>query len=109
MESINLLPVIARASGRSSKHQRSPWLLDAPPSEHDHRVREGKAIILLDGKLIVEVDGVTHGSEREALRDAQRTLVLDSLGFRVIRVANVDIYENLAGVLEMIYHELCHD
>ncbi|MFY9736599.1 MAG: endonuclease domain-containing protein, partial [Rhodoplanes sp.] len=65
--------------------------------------------VTLDGKLIVEVDGVTHSSERETLRDAQRTLVLDSLGFRVIRVTNVDIYENLAGVLEMIYHELCHD
>jgi len=49
--------------------------------------------VTLDGKLIVEVDGVTHSSERETLRDAQRTLVLDSLGFRVIRVTNVDIYE----------------
>jgi very-short-patch-repair endonuclease len=65
--------------------------------------------VTLDGKLMVEVDGVTHRSESETLRDAQRTLVLDSLGFRVIRVTNVDIYENLAGVLEMIYHELCHD
>ena len=66
-------------------------------------------LVTLDGKLIVEVDGVTHSSERETLRDAQRTIVLDSLGFRVIRVTNVDIYENLAGVLEMIYHEPCHD
>ncbi|MEZ5890357.1 MAG: DUF559 domain-containing protein [Xanthobacteraceae bacterium] len=29
--------------------------------------------VTLDGKLIVEVDGVTHGSQRETLRDAQRT------------------------------------
>ncbi|HVY56565.1 MAG TPA: DUF559 domain-containing protein [Xanthobacteraceae bacterium] len=58
--------------------------------------------VSLDGKLIVEVDGATHGTEEEIASDAARTRVLVSLGFHVVRVTNVDVYDNLAGVLEMI-------
>jgi very-short-patch-repair endonuclease len=62
--------------------------------------------VTLDGKLIVEVDGATHGSSSEVGRDAERTRILESLGFHVVRVTNVDVYENIDGVLEMIGHEL---
>jgi very-short-patch-repair endonuclease len=58
--------------------------------------------VTIDGKLIVEVDGVTHGSDPAAARDAERTTMLESLGFHVVRITNVDVYENLDGVLEMI-------
>ena len=39
---------------------------------------------------------------RRCGRDAERTRVLESLGFLVVRVTNIDVYENLDGVLEMI-------
>jgi very-short-patch-repair endonuclease len=58
--------------------------------------------VTLDGKLIVEVDGATHGSAAELARDAQRTSILESLGYAVVRVTNLDVYENMDGVLEMI-------
>ncbi len=58
--------------------------------------------VTIDGKLIVEVDGVTHDSEAAAVHDAERTAILESLGFHVVRVTNIDVYENLNGVLEMI-------
>jgi very-short-patch-repair endonuclease len=58
--------------------------------------------ITLDGKLIVEVDGATHGLSKEIVRDAERTRLLESLGFHLVRVTNVDVYENLEGVVEMI-------
>ena len=58
--------------------------------------------VTLDGRLIVEVDGATHGSDAEIARDAERTRVLESLGFHVIRVSNLDVFDNLTGVLEMI-------
>jgi very-short-patch-repair endonuclease len=58
--------------------------------------------VTIDGKLTVEVDGVTHGSDAAAARDAERTAILESLGFHVVRVTNTDVYENLNGVLEMI-------
>ena len=49
-----------------------------------------------------------HPSD-ETARDAERTCILDSLGFRVVRVTNIDVYENLEGVLEVIYRELHTD
>jgi very-short-patch-repair endonuclease len=58
--------------------------------------------VTLDGKLVVEVDGITHSTEQELARDQDRTRVLESFGFLVVRVTNVDVYENLDGVLEMI-------
>jgi len=58
--------------------------------------------VTLEGKLIVEVDGATHSTTGELRRDADRTRVLQSLGFIVVRVTNVELYENLEGVLEMI-------
>jgi len=58
--------------------------------------------VTLDGKLIVEVDGVTHSEPSEVERDEARSRVLESCGFLVVRVSNTDVYENLEGVLEMI-------
>jgi len=57
-------------------------------------------------KLIVEVDGGTHGLETEIAADEARTAVLQRLGYRVFRVTNEDVARNLAGVLDSILHEL---
>jgi very-short-patch-repair endonuclease len=61
--------------------------------------------VTLDGKLIVEVDGVTHSSPTEIERDKARTAVLEACGF-LVRVSNTDLYENLEGVLELIQTSL---
>ena len=53
-------------------------------------------------KLLVEVDGATHGTDDEIARDARRTAFLVGDGYRVIRVQNIDVFENLEGVLETI-------
>ena len=58
--------------------------------------------VTLDAKLVVEVDGATHSTDVELAHDAERTRVLELLGFQVVRVSNTDIYDNLDGVLEMI-------
>ncbi|WP_018182299.1 endonuclease domain-containing protein [Kaistia granuli] len=62
--------------------------------------------VTMAGRLVVEVDGATHGSDAERAHDAQRTEILRSLGFHILRVSNTDIYENLAGVAEAILREL---
>ncbi|MEJ2379513.1 MAG: DUF559 domain-containing protein [Pseudolabrys sp.] len=49
-----------------------------------------------------EVDGVTHSSTSEIARDTARTELLEAFGYHVVRVSNTDVYENLAGVLDMI-------
>ena len=56
----------------------------------------------LDGKLIVEVDGETHSTVKQLVRDEERTRILTSLRFHIARVTNVDVYENLEGVQELI-------
>jgi very-short-patch-repair endonuclease len=58
--------------------------------------------VTLDGKLIVEVDGVTHSEPAELARDTARTAALEACGFHIVRVSNTDVYDNLEGVLEMI-------
>jgi very-short-patch-repair endonuclease len=58
--------------------------------------------VSLDGRLIVKVDGATHSTEAELHQDAERTRALESCGFHVIRVSNVNAYDNLEGVLTFI-------
>jgi very-short-patch-repair endonuclease len=65
--------------------------------------------VTIDGKLIVEVDGITHAEPSELARDSARSDVLEACGFLVVRVSNTDVYENLEGVLEMIESTLRFD
>ena len=58
--------------------------------------------VTLAGKLVVEVDGVTHAEPSERARDKARSDVLEACGFHIVRVSNIDVYDNLDGVLEMI-------
>ncbi|WP_280949671.1 DUF559 domain-containing protein [Methylopila sp. 73B] len=55
-------------------------------------------------KLIVEIDGGQHAFEAE--RDDQRDAALSALGFRTLRFWNVDVDENIDGVLETIVRAL---
>ena len=52
-------------------------------------------------KLIVELDGSQHNGAGLA-KDARRTQVLESYGYRVIRFWNFEVHQNLVGVLESI-------
>jgi len=65
--------------------------------------------VTLDGKVIVEVDGVTHADPLELARDKARSDLLEACGFLVVRVSNTDVYKNLEGVLEMIETTLWSD
>jgi len=56
--------------------------------------------------LLIEVDGWRHGDQRNKLRDEARTRWLEREGFRVIRVWNNEIDQNINGVMEKIYAEI---
>jgi very-short-patch-repair endonuclease len=49
-------------------------------------------------KLIVEVDGESHGFEERIRHDERRDRWFESRGFRVLRFANDDVMKNLEGV-----------
>lgn len=51
-----------------------------------------------DHRLIIEADGIGHGS----LRDIDRDRWLSAQGFRVLRVANRDVLTNLPACLDAI-------
>ena len=53
-------------------------------------------------KLVLEVDGATHAEDHEIRRDRLRDSKLAQLGWTVLRVTNLDVYENLEGVLNAI-------
>ncbi len=53
-------------------------------------------------RLIVEVDGATHGTEAERRQDAMRTAALEAEGYGVLRFWNDDVFHNLPGVLDRV-------
>jgi very-short-patch-repair endonuclease len=59
-----------------------------------------------DARLVVEVDGATHSTDKEIARDSARSATLASQGFAVLRFTNDDVYRNLGGVLETVYARL---
>jgi very-short-patch-repair endonuclease len=62
--------------------------------------------VCLGSKLIIEVDGATHSTDREVWRDSERTRILEACGYHVMRFFNAEIYTNIDGVLETILAEL---
>ncbi|MGF1464206.1 MAG: endonuclease domain-containing protein [Maricaulaceae bacterium] len=56
----------------------------------------------IGARLVIEVDGATHCQRHEIAYDRRRDGRLARLGWRVLRVSNSDVYENLDGVLRAI-------
>jgi len=59
-------------------------------------------------KIVMEIDGGTHATDAEIASDEARSKALEVLGYRIFRAHNVDIYENLDGVLDTLL-EFIHD
>jgi very-short-patch-repair endonuclease len=53
-------------------------------------------------RLIVEIDGATHSTGDEIAADLRREAILREQGYRIIRVTNDDVFNNLDGVCETI-------
>jgi len=53
-------------------------------------------------KLIVEIDGGQHYSEDGLRKDKDRDNRLTSLGLRILRFSDREVFENIEGVLETI-------
>ncbi len=53
-----------------------------------------------DPMLVIEIDGETHGNANDY--DLKRTGYLEEQGYRVIRFTNVEVMQNMNGVLETL-------
>ena len=62
--------------------------------------------VCFEKKLVLEIDGNPHTQMEVKRNDNQRTLWLQSEGFRVLRFWNADILNNVEGVLEKIKDDL---
>ncbi|KDA03678.1 hypothetical protein HOC_04337 [Hyphomonas oceanitis SCH89] len=61
-----------------------------------------------EAKLIIELDGDTHGNPDQQAHDARRTAFLESQDWQVVRIWNSDLLENIDGVLDTIQLTLIH-
>jgi very-short-patch-repair endonuclease len=59
--------------------------------------------VCLERRLIIKLDGGQHA---ESFEDKHRDRALCALGYRVIRIWNNDVIENLDGVLQTLLSEL---
>jgi very-short-patch-repair endonuclease len=53
-------------------------------------------------KLVIELDGATHGTEAEIQRDQKRSAYLANQGYRVIRFTNTEVFETADDVIETV-------
>ncbi|HEX9532052.1 MAG TPA: DUF559 domain-containing protein [bacterium] len=62
--------------------------------------------VCLASRLIIEVDGDSHGNDSREALDAQRTAYIEKLGFRVLRFWNDYVLTDLDNVTETIFEAL---
>src|SRR5262249_21166673 len=60
-----------------------------------------------DARLIIELDGGQHDENK--VRDANRTEILEAMGYLVLRFWNNDVLRNTDGVLEEILRTINAD
>jgi hypothetical protein len=58
--------------------------------------------------VVIEVDGATHSTADEVVTDRQREDWLRNQGFRIRRYQNIEIVQNIEGVLSDIESVLAH-
>ena len=69
----------------------------------------GKYIVdflIPSARLVIEVDGSQHYSERGMKNDQQRDSFLRSEGYSILRYSNSDVMRNLSGVADDILDRL---
>jgi very-short-patch-repair endonuclease len=54
-------------------------------------------------RLVIELDGATHGTDEEQKYDQQREAYLRKCGWRIMRFTNSDVYTSLDFVVENIH------
>jgi very-short-patch-repair endonuclease len=57
-------------------------------------------------KLAIEIDGDSHFQPGEQEKDRARQQFIESTGVQFLRLRNVEVRENLKGVLDAIYRKI---
>ncbi len=59
-----------------------------------------------EAKLVIELDGSQHFSEKGIEQDAVRSEFLEQYGLKILRIANNEIFTNFEGVCTYIDYEV---
>jgi very-short-patch-repair endonuclease len=62
--------------------------------------------VCLQSRLVIEIDGDSHGDDKREALDAERDAFLAKSGFRVLRFGNHSVMTNVSGVAQAILEEL---
>ncbi len=57
-------------------------------------------------RLVIEIDGDTHYDEQAKKYDLNRTAYLETQGLKVVRFTNLDIMNNIDGVMIVLINLL---
>jgi very-short-patch-repair endonuclease len=88
------------------------WHLRRLPIEHSHFRRQATIGPYLadfachEQRLVIEVDGAQHNQPENVIRDTERSIYLQSQGYRILRFWNNDVLKNIDGVMEAILAEM---
>ena len=53
-------------------------------------------------RLVVELDGSGHYMQEQMQRDERRTAELEKMGLRIVRLCNLDVWQNFVGTCEYL-------
>ena len=108
-----LIPLAKSLRKNMTPQERKLWY--GFLSKHQMRFQRQKVIdnYIVDfychkAKLIIELDGSQHFTDRGEAYDNIRTEVLEKYGLSVLRISNLDITKNFSGVCECINDSLSH-
>ena len=103
----NLVPIAKTLRKNMTKEERRLWYdyLRSHPVRFSRQKVLGKYIAdfySAQAKLVIELDGSGHYTDKGQTDDAKRTAFLETYGLTVIRIPNNEVNGNFQGVCEYI-------
>lgn len=96
-----LEPAIAALGER----YRSQWLFMGLKTSSRAYIAD---FVLLDRKLIIEVDGASHNEPKQAMKDRENAIALHDLGWTIVRLTNEEVAADpKAALTRALSHPSC--
>ncbi|SIO03411.1 Very-short-patch-repair endonuclease [Parasphingorhabdus marina DSM 22363] len=112
MRDSRLLEFARRSRREMTEPETRMWLELRAKRFHGIKFRKQKVIgkyiadfSARDPMLVIEIDGDSHGVQREY--EERRTRYLEGQGYRVVRFTNEEVMTNLDGVLQRLGEIVC--
>ncbi len=103
----SIVPTAKMLRKNMTKEEKRLWydFLRAYPIRFSRQKVLGKYIVdfyCAEAKLVIELDGSGHYTEKGEQNDEERTTFLEEYELTVVRIPNTEIHENFIGVCEYI-------